>query len=241
MNKIAIGALSFTAGLISGFIVAKFVEIELEEKNRTVVTAEDIRKDTQKKPEGENSSEVVDPAEAENPSDDDPDQLLSSGPAHIARPGQNGVDYSKVQKKVKEIVEENGYASPEAIQEVINDPENEETYEEREDRERMEMETNMAEYREKNKGKIVPITRDEWESDFREVDYDQEDLYYFAVDDVLTDKDGNVLDANEFMGPKPFQFGWFNNDDDRIYIRNNPKETDFCVWKEKCTSSDWWS
>ena len=31
-----------------------------------------------------------------------------------------------------------------------------------------------------------------------------------------------------------------NNEEDRIYIRNHPKETDFVVWKENCESTDWW-
>lgn len=233
MNKIACGALGFTVGAIVGFTLGHFVVIEKDEPQDRV-TADDLKKE---KIEETVTKVEVDPAEAESPKDDDPDQLISSGPAHIAMPGQPGVDYSKVQQ----IVKENGYTDPEDIQEVINDPENAETYEERIEREQMETTEAMAEYRRKNKDKIVPITKDEWNPDFSELDYDHKDLYYFTADDVLTDEDGNHLDEAEYIGTKPRQFGWMVNDEERIYIRNNPKETDYQVFKEKCASSDWWS
>ena len=223
-------ALGFSVGALAGFLVGKFVIIEREEPER--VYAEDIKKkikDMEPHPK-------VDPAETEVPQDDDPDDLVSRGPAHIAMPGQTGVDYSKVQK----IVKENGYTTPEEIEEVINDPDNEETFEEREQRELEELSEAMSEYRKKNKGKIVPIQKDEWDTDFPEIDYDHKDLYYFTTDDVLTDEDGNHLDEAEYIGTKPRQFGWMNNDEEKIFIRNNPKETDYQVWKEKCASTDWW-
>lgn len=222
-------ALGFSVGALAGFLVGKFVIIEREEPER--VYAEDIKKKIK-----DMEPKKVDPAETEVPQDDDPDDLVSRGPAHIAMPGQTGVDYSKVQK----IVKENGYASPEEIKEVINDPDNEETFEEREQRELEDLSEAMSEYRKKNKGKIVPIQKDEWDTDFPEIDYDHKDLYYFTTDDVLTDENGNHLDEAEYIGTKPRQFGWMNNDEEKIFIRNNPKETDYQVWKEKCASTDWW-
>lgn len=234
MNKYVIAALSFAAGVVAGFTVAQFIEIEKVEDTR--VYANDIKKETPivKKPDEE---KPVDPSELETPSDDDPDELISRGPAHVAMPGQTGVNYSKVQK----IVKENGYTDPEDIQRVIDDPDNEETYEERIAREEEELSEAMSEYRRKNKGKIVPIQKDEWDTDFPEIDYDKQDLYYFTTDNVLTDEDGNVVDEAEYIGLKPRQFGWMENDEERIYIRNNPKETDYQVWKEKCASTDWWA
>lgn len=237
MNKFVVAAISFTAGVAAGFTVAQFIEIEREENTR--VWANDIQKETPKPvaPVEVKPQSQVDPAETESPKEDDPSELLSKGPAHVAMPGQNGVNYTKVQQ----IVKENGYTDPEDIQAVIDDPENEESYEERVQREQEELTEAMSEYRKKNKDKIVPIQRDEWDTDFPEVDYDKADLYYFTVDNVLTDEDGNILDEQEYLGAKPRQFGWMENDEERIYIRNNPKETDFQVWKEKCASSDWWA
>ena len=226
---------SFAVGAAAGFAVGYFLmEKEGEEVQR--VYANEIVK----KPAGNIPAKPVNPAETEVPQDDDPDdppQLISSGPAHIAMPGQKGVNYSKVQK----IVEENGYIEPEDIQAVVDDPENEETVEELEERARMEDEDRMSEYRKKNKDKIVPIQSDEWDTDYPEVEYDHKDLYYFVNDDVLTDDEGNPVDEDEYIGKKPRQFGWMFNDEDRIYIRNNPKETDFQVWKHKCESSEFWA
>lgn len=251
MNNIAVAALSFTAGVVAGFAVAQFVEIDKGEKAEEKpdrVTAADIKKeqveaekvysDAAKALEKYNGAteEPVDPAEAEAPQDDDPTEFVSSGPAHIARPGKPGVNYAKVQQ----IVQEKGLTSEEEIQDVINDPDNEETYEELVEREQEEFSSAMAEYRKKNKDKIVPITRDEWDTDFPEVDYEHRDLYYFTGDKVLTDEDGNTVDIEEYMGTKPGQFGWYDNAEEVIYIRNNPKETDFKVWKEQCMSYEWW-
>lgn len=233
MNKFVIAALSFTAGAAAGFAVGYFVTIEKEE-DKTRVWAEDIQKNA---PVVTPEPPKVDPAETESPKDDDPDELVSTGPAHIAMPGQKGVNYSKV----NEIIEENGYTDPEDIQAIIEDPDNEETYEERQDREAIERSEAMAEYRKRNKNKIDTITKEEWNTNFPDVVYEREDLYYFTTDDVLTDKDGNQVDEEEFIGLKPRHFGWMDNDEECIYIRNNPKETDYQVWKETCASYEWWS
>lgn len=234
-----IAALGFSVGALAGFGIGYFLSFEKEEPER--VYANDINKDTDKIiKDAEESVKALDKSIddlAESMKDDDPNQLVSKGPAHIAMPGQVGVDYSKVQK----IVKENGYTSPEEIQEVIDDPENEETYEEREEREALEASEAMSEYRKKNKGKIVPIQSDEWDTDFPTIDYEKKDLYYFTLDDVLTDEEGHILDEAEYIGVKPRQFGWMSNSEDKIYIRNNPKETDFQVWKEKCASTDFFN
>lgn len=240
MNKIAIAALAFTAGAAAGFTVGYFIQIEKDEPEAVEkLTTKDIKENlnpaTPPAPV-ETTAPQVDPAELESPKDDDPSELISSGPAHIAKPGKPGVNYAKV----RQIVQENGYTDPEDIQAVVNDPDNSETYEERLEREEIERSEAVNEYYEKNKDKIIPITRDEWESDFPEVDFEHEDLYYFRDDDVFTDGDGNVVDEAEFIGPKPRQFGWMANAEDRIYIRNFPKEKDYQVWKQKCTSEEFW-
>lgn len=232
MNKYVIAALSFTAGVIAGFAVGYFITIENEE-DETRITAEELRQVNKIN----NDNGYVDPAETERPSEDDPSELLSRGPAHIAMPGQNGINYSKVNAKVKE----EDLIDPEEIKKILEDPENEETYEERQEREDIERTEAMSEYRKKNKDKIIPVQKDEVETDFRDVDYEIKDLYYFTTDDVLTDDDGNHIDEAEFIGTRPRQFGWMGNSEEVIYIRNNPKETDFKVWKERCASTDWWS
>jgi hypothetical protein len=246
MNKIAVATISFTAGAIAGFVVAQFVTINREEPE--LITSERLEKEEKEPvkvtpkiqatdPRDEDISDFESPREEED--EDDPySKLISTGPARIAMPGKPGVNYSKVQ----EIVAENGYTDPEDIKAVIDDPDNEETYEERIEREALEETRAMAEYREKNKNKIVPLSRDEWDTDFPEVIYDHADLHYFTADGILTDDEGNDITEHEreYIGPKPRQLGWMNNEEDRIYIRNHPKETDFVVWKHNDISTDWW-
>lgn len=233
-KKFVVMTLAFAAGVVTGFIVAQFIEIDRGEQKKedTRVYANDIQKNLPVEKPAE-----VDPAETESPKDDDPSELISRGPAHIARPGQNGVDYTKVQK----IVAENGYTDPDDIKAVIEDPDNEETYEERIEREELERSEAMAEYKAKNKGKIVPISEDEWDTDFPETDYERADLHYFQGDDKMTDDDGGYINEEEYIGKKPRQFGWMHNDEERIYIRNHPKEMDFQVWKHETSSTDWWA
>ena len=232
MNKIAIATLAFAGGTAFGFVMGKFVVVEKEEPVK--VTVDDIRKEDPGQPA--EKIEKVDPAELDSPRDDDPSSLLSAGPAHVAMTTQKSVDYTKVQQ----IVKDNSYMTPEEIEQVINEPEDDEDYEETGDSEEEEISEAMAEYRKKNKDKIVPIMKDEWESEFPEVVYEKADLYYFQGDGVLTDDNGKHLDIEEYMGTKPGQFGWYDNSDERIYIRNNPKETDYQVWKQHCTSEEWW-
>lgn len=97
------------------------------------------------------------------------------------------------------------------------------------------------EYRKRNKNKIIVLPEGNIEytwnreigndPDVPDVCYDEEELYYFTGDDTLTDEDGNIIDEEQYLGVKPRQFGWFENDKEEIYIRNNPLERDFRVNK----------
>ena len=104
-------------------------------------------------------------------------------------------------------------------------------------------------YRNKNKNKIIVLPEDNigetWNRDIGndpsnpEVIYEEEELYYFTVDDTLTDEDGNIIDEDQYLGPKPRQFGWFTNDKEDLFIRNNPLERDFRVNKVRAVRSDY--
>lgn len=97
------------------------------------------------------------------------------------------------------------------------------------------------EYRKRNKNKIIVLPEGNIEytwnreigndPDVPDVCYEEEELYYFTADETLTDEDGNIIDEEQYLGVKPRQFGWFENDKEEIYIRNNPLERDFRVNK----------
>ena len=125
-------------------------------------------------------------------------------------------------------------------------PRNDEEDEEFED---YESSKEYSNYRNKNKNKIIVLPEDNigetWNRDIGndpsnpEVIYEEEELYYFTVDDTLTDEDGNIIDEDQYLGPKPRQFGWFTNDKEDLFIRNNPLERDFRVNKVRAVRSDY--
>lgn len=121
--------------------------------------------------------------------------------------------------------------------------------EEDEEFEDYESSKEYSNYRNKNKNKIIVLPEDNigetWNRDIGndpsnpEVIYEEEELYYFTVDDTLTDEDGNIIDEDQYLGPKPRQFGWFTNDKEDLFIRNNPLERDFRVNKVRAVRSDY--
>lgn len=121
--------------------------------------------------------------------------------------------------------------------------------EEDEEFEDYETSKEYSNYRNKNKNKIIVLPEDNigetWNRDIGndpsnpEVIYEEEELYYFTVDDTLTDEDGNIIDEEQYLGPKPRQFGWFTNDKEDLFIRNNPLERDFRVNKVRAVRSDY--
>ena len=238
-NGFVIATLSFAAGALLGFFVGSQLNKEKDEENSRVWSGQikKEKKEAEKKPSGENQPKVVNAEEVfkhheeiQHPEDDDPEQrapFVSGGPAKIPTPEKPGVDYSKVAR----IVKENGYSDPEDIQKVIDDPENSETYEEF---------CNRIAENAKKKFKIVPISKEEWEQAFEDDGLDKLDLYYFTADNVLTDDEGNVVDELEYIGSKPRQFGWMDNDEDEIFIFNEAKDVYYHVWKERCSSVEWW-
>lgn len=135
--------------------------------------------------------------------------------------------------------------------EVYNTTSEEDTMEEEEDWEAFKVSKNYDEYRKKHKNDIVVLPEDDifdtWNREIGndpsnpDVCYEEEELYYFTEDDTLTDEEGNIIDEEEYLGVKPRQFGWFTNDKEDIFIRNNPLERDFRVNKVQASREDYFS
>ena len=132
---------------------------------------------------------------------------------------------------------------------VDDHPRDDDEEEDEEYEEDYESSKEYSNYRNKNKNKIIVLPEDNigetWNRDIGndpsnpEVIYEEEELYYFTVDDTLTDEDGNIIDEDQYLGPKPRQFGWFTNDKEDLFIRNNPLERDFRVNKVRAVRSDY--
>ena len=74
---------------------------------------------------------------------------------------------------------------------------------------------------------IYPITADE----YGENGYEQERLYYYAADETLTDKDDQVVDADETNVGEDAIDIFIYTDADACYIRNSETKTDYEIIK----------
>ena len=176
------------------------------------------------------------------------DEEYGSHPAKIATPGHDGVNYKEYGDRVKKNhynPEDDYYAEEEHPVDSdeddgeVNEEDCMETYAERIENEIKESSEMDEKYRKEHKGQIIPITEAEFHSPCPEVLYPHEDLYYFS-DGKLCDDDGNDLEVIEdYLGDRPGKFGWFDNDEPIIFIRNNVLEKDYQVNKEHCTRAEW--
>ena len=176
------------------------------------------------------------------------DEEYGSHPAKLATPWADGVNYKAYGDRVKKrnnTPENDDYAEEEHPVDSdeddgeVNEEDCMETYAERIENEIKESSEMDEKYRKEHKGQIIPITEAEFHSPCPEVLYPHEDLYYFS-DGKLCDDDGNDLEVIEdYLGDRPGKFGWFDNDEPIIFIRNNVLEKDYQVNKEHCTRAEW--
>ena len=232
-DKVLVKAfMAFTAGTALGFAIGYFLN-KRESEAKTQEAMEAFKLYSQK-------SEVINNDECE-------DDVKFEGvkPAKFAKPdGTKGINYSKYNKDLQEKIDSESPSDDDPddedeYEDDLNMEDYEETYEEMLERQSEEYIEHAEQYRREHKGKIELMQSDEWDTDFPETDYEHQDLYYFTEDDKLTDEDGNVLDEEEYIGPKVRQVGWMRSPDDVIYIRNHPKEKEYRVFKERCAIIDW--
>lgn len=232
-DKVLVKAfMAFTAGTALGFAIGYFLN-KRESESKAQEAMEAFKLYSQK-------SEEINNDECE-------DDVKFEGvkAAKFAKPdGTKGINYSKYNKDLQEKIDSESPSDDDPddedeLEDDINMEDYEETYEEMLERQSEEYIEHAEQYRREHKGKIELMQSDEWDTDFPETDYEHQDLYYFTEDDKLTDEDGNVLDEEEYIGPKVRQVGWMRSPDDVIYIRNHPKEKEYRVFKERCAIIDW--
>lgn len=233
-DKVLVKAfMAFTAGTALGFAIGYFLS-KRESEAKVQEAMEAFKLYSQK------SEETIKNDECE-------DDIKFEGvkPAKFAKPdGTKGINYSKYNKDLQEKIDsefpsDDDPDDEDECEDDLNMEDYEETYEEMLERQSEEYIEHAEQYRREHKGKIELMQSDEWDTDFPETDYEHQDLYYFTEDDKFTDEDGNVLDEEEYIGPKVRQVGWMRSPDDVIYIRNHPKEKEYRVFKERCAIIDW--
>lgn len=76
--------------------------------------------------------------------------------------------------------------------------------------------------------------------DFGNLGYEQKQLYFYAVDKTLVDEDsGDILDSPEgILGDALTKYGFDNNSEERIYVRNDSFDTDYEIIKVHTSYGD---
>lgn len=197
---------------------------QIKEANKTV-------NETQVQSENENNDKPV--ITDVNP------KIVSSGPAKLATPDTPGVNYSAYAKKIEELNYQRGSLAPtdgddtELTDEEDEDdiPEDEETFDERKDRENDEINEECEKYRKKKGDQIDVLGNNPIDDDYPNISYQTESLLYFIPDDFVTDRVGNRIDEMDILGNKLRRFGWFQNEQEYVWVRNNKYETDYQVTK----------
>lgn len=236
-NKILLWvAGAFGIGVVSGFVLGynhgknKAVQNEQIATPTTVKTEPTTVYVEQPKIEPENVNVV----KLQN----DPSKIKSDGPAKLATETTPGVDYTKYAEKVKELNYKVQSEAPtdgdDTELESSEDEEIEETmetYDERVLREQQMINEELDSYTKKKGRNIDVLGKSPIDKDYPDIHYDEEELLYFIPDDILTDELGSIVNEQELLGSKLRQFGWFQNNQEDVWVRNNPYSRDYHVKK----------
>lgn len=165
-----------------------------------------------------------------------PAEKITVKVAQIATPETPGINYTAYAKMKAEETKKAEAEAP--SEEDVEEDETEddipmETYEERLEREAEELNDQVNLYLKRKGAKIEVLGNEPIDPDYPEVHYPVEELYYFTEDDCTTDDDGNVIYEDEVIGDKLRKFGWMLNEQESVYVRNNPAQTDYLVRKIK--------
>lgn len=166
-------------------------------------------------------------------------KIVSNGPAKLATPETPGINYSAYAKKIEELNYQSESLAPtdgddtELTDEEDEDiPEDEETFEERIDRENDAINEEYKKYKEKKGDQIDVLGKNPIDKDYPNVSYQTEALLYFIPDNIVTDMVGNRIDEEDILGNKLRRFGWFQKtDQESVWVRNNKYETDYHITK----------
>ena len=228
-KTIIFSGLSLLTGAVVGFVVGysiskKNAEDKLQEQEEAFKAMQEYQK------------------ESELPVENKPVVKTVVKAAKLATPEAPGIDYT-LYSKMKE--EETKKAESESPSEEDTEEDEEEmeapmeTYEERLEREAEEENAQYQLYQKKKGDKIDVLGNEAVDSEYPEVHYPGEELYYFTEDDIITDEDGNEIDEKSLIGDKLRRFGWMQNEQEAVWVRNNPRETDYHVNKVKDSRDSW--
>lgn len=231
MNKstIIFGVGSLVVGMILGYVAGYYAsEKKFDEELNDIL----LNKNNEDTKELSNESEEKKTEETEEKVSFDPSKIASPGPAKIAMPGEDGIDYVNYSKKVEELK----YKGKDSSE--VNPDDFKQTYDERVLQQNLAVSQEFETYKKQRKKKYYILSHGV-DEDYPDISFEKQTLFYFTMDDVLTDEEGNFVDEQKFIGNDLRRYGWFiNKNMTETTVRNMEDEIDYDVKKEFTSFDD---
>ena len=235
MNKstIIFGIGSLVVGTILGYVAGYYASKKKFDQELIDISTNKNNEDTKEPdPEEKKTEEKIsfDPSKIVS---FDPSKIVSPGPAKIAMPGQDGIDYVNYTKKVEELK----YKDADSKEEV-NPEDFKQTYDERILQQNLAVSKEFETYKKQRKKKYYILSHGV-DEDYPDITFEKQTLFYFTMDDVLTDEEGNFVDEQKLIGNDLRKYGWYiNKNMTETTVRNMEDEIDYDVKKEFTSFDD---
>lgn len=232
MNKstIIFGAASLLVGTVLGYVAGYYTSKKKFDEEVNYISNKN--KEESKEEKKEEPVVTTPEKQEEKKTSFDPSKIVSPGPAKIAMPGEDGIDYVNYSKKVEELKYKG-----EDLKEV-NPDDFKQTYDERVLQQNLEATKEFETYKKQRKKNFYILSHGV-DEDYPDIQFEKQTLFYFTMDDVLTDEDGNFVDERKLIGGDLRKYGWFvNRNMTETTVRNMEDEIDYVVKKEFTSFDD---
>lgn len=249
-NKVILAvAGSFIVGVVSGFALG--YSFFKSKEGHSAVNSPTNQNEPVHKTETKTEDKKVEVTKTINPDSPtlyyDPSKIVSDGPAKLATEDKDGVDYTDYTKKVEALKYNAESEAPtdgddlELTEE--EDPEIEEkmeTFGERTLREQKMINDELDKFTQENGNKIQILGNHPLDPNWPDIHYEEETLFYFIPDEVLTDDFGNIIgNREEVVGENLTK--WYHNSHEYIWVRNNIENKDYKIIKIDDDYANYWN
>ena len=238
MNKgtIIFGVASLLVGTVLGYVAGYYTSKKKFDEEVNYISnknKEESKEETKEEPVVTPTIPATpDKQQEEKKTSFDPSKIVSPGPAKIAMPNEPGIDYVNYSKKVEELK----YKGEDTSE--VNPEDFKQTYDERILQQNLAVSQEFETYKKQRKKKYYILSHGV-DEDYPDITFEKQTLFYFTMDDVLTDEEGNFVDEQKLIGNDLRKYGWFiNKNMTETTVRNMEDEIDYDVKKEFTSFDD---
>lgn len=232
-STIIFGLGGLVIGSILGYVAGYYTSKKKSEEEINYILQKNKEEESKEVKEEPVATTTVTPKEPEGKTIPfDPSKIVSPGPAKIAMPGEDGIDYVNYSKKVEELK----YKGEDSTK--VNPDDFKQTYDERVLQQNLEATKEFETYKKQRKKNFYILSHGV-DEDYPDIQFEKQTLFYFTMDDVLSDEDGNFVDERKLIGGDLRKYGWFvNRNMTETTVRNMEDEIDYVVKKEFTSFDD---